>query len=98
MRFDLYLNQFLAMALSEKKIHLNSDGSAWRPNLYIGDVPEVIESCLELDNQSSTIINIGNHKSNFQIIDVVKKIKKYTQTWTLNSLRKIIQVCIPIIM
>ena len=76
MRFDLYLNQFLAMTLSEKQIHLNSDGSAWRPNLYIGDVPEVIESCLALDNQSSTIINIGNHKSNFQIIDVVKKIKK----------------------
>ena len=35
MRFDIVINMLVGMGLTEKEIKLNSDGTAWRPNLYI---------------------------------------------------------------
>ena len=75
MRFDLYINMFVGMALTEKKIQLNSDGMAWRPNLYIGDIPSVFNAILNYNFNEPTIINVGNKDSNLRILDVVRTIK-----------------------
>lgn len=75
MRFDLYINMFTGMALAEKKIQLNSDGTAWRPNLYIGDISGILNSILEYNFSEPTIINVGNPDSNMRVADVVKIIK-----------------------
>lgn len=75
MRFDLYINMFVGMALTEKKIQLNSDGMAWRPNLYIGDIPSVFNAILNYNFNEPTIINVGNKDSNLRIVDVVRIIK-----------------------
>ena len=63
------------MALAEKKIQLNSNGLAWRPNLYIGDIPIVLNAVLNCSFDKPTVINIGNHKSNLRVLDVVEIIK-----------------------
>jgi len=75
MRFDLYINMFVGMALTEKKIKLNSDGMAWRPNLYIGDIAKILDAVLNRDFSEPTIINIGNQNSNLRVVDVVEIIK-----------------------
>jgi len=76
MRFDLYINQFVGMALTEKKIQLNSDGMAWRPNLYIGDIPGVLDATINHKFDLPAIINVGNKDSNLQVVDVVEIIKQ----------------------
>jgi len=75
MRFDLYINMFVGMALTDKKIQLNSDGLAWRPNLYIGDIHKVLDAALKYDFKETQLINIGNNNSNAQVVDVIKIIK-----------------------
>ena len=75
MRFDLYINQFVAMALTEKKIQLNSNGMAWRPNLYIGDIPGVLDAAIKHKFDAPAIINVGNKDSNLQVVNVVEIIK-----------------------
>ena len=75
MRFDLYINMFVGMALAEKSIQLNSDGMAWRPNLYIGDIPKIIHKALKLNLKKPTIINIGNYRSNSRVVDIIEIIK-----------------------
>ena len=77
MRFDLFINMFVAMALTTQKIILNSDGKAWRPNVHIDDVCKAIRYCLDYDHTSDKplILNVGDTQENFQIIDIAKMIK-----------------------
>jgi nucleoside-diphosphate-sugar epimerase len=46
-RFDVVINMLVGMALTTKKIILNSDGMAWRPNLYIEDACSAIEHAIK---------------------------------------------------
>jgi len=75
LRLDLYINMFAGMAIADKKIKLNSDGLAWRPNLYIGDISSVLDSLININFKEPTIINVGNQSSNDQVVNVVKIIK-----------------------
>lgn len=77
MRFDLVLNMFCAMAYTTKKIILNSDGKAWRPLVHILDVCQAIQKAIEYNNRTASpmILNVGNSKSNYQIIELAKLVK-----------------------
>ena len=48
-RFDVVINMFCGLALTSKKIILNSDGQAWRPHLHIDDACEAFACCLKLE-------------------------------------------------
>lgn len=50
-RFDVVINMFLAMAITQQEIKLNSDGEAWRPNLYIEDACEAILHFVEYEKK-----------------------------------------------
>lgn len=78
MRFDLVLNMFTAMAYTTKKIILNSDGKAWRPLVHVLDVCQAIWKALEFNNESGKplILNVGDSKSNYQIIELAKLVKQ----------------------
>lgn len=80
-RFDVVINMLVGMAITEKKIILNSNGLAWRPHIHIDDVCHVIKSFIEIKiNKNRThIINVGSNKSNFKIIDIAKIISKITR-------------------
>lgn len=77
MRFDLFINMFVAMALTTKKIILNSDGKAWRPNVHIDDVCKAIRYCIDYDQtlEKPLILNVGDTHQNFQIIEIAEMIK-----------------------
>tara|TARA_B110000003_G_scaffold276506_1_gene323393 strand:+ start:58 stop:1113 length:1056 start_codon:yes stop_codon:yes gene_type:complete len=77
MRFDLYINMFVGMSISTNMIKLNSDGSAWRPNVHINDVCKVISLSIEKDFEKLEIINVGNNNLNKSVKDVVKIIGSY---------------------
>ena len=87
MRFDLYINMFAGMALTAKKIQLNSDGMAWRPNLYIGDIPAVIHATLNHHFSEPTIINVGNQESNLQVVSVIEIINTLESNVTTSLLQ-----------
>lgn len=77
MRFDLFINMFVAMALTTKKIILNSDGKAWRPNVHIDDVCKAIRYYIDYHNTSDKplILNVGDTQQNFQIIEIAEMVK-----------------------
>ena len=77
-RFDVVINMLVAMAKTTNKIKLNSNGLAWRPNLYIDDACEAFYQSIitVFDNNILNIINIGRDEDNLKIIDIANLIKK----------------------
>ncbi len=76
-RFDLYINMLIGMGLTQKKIVLNSDGKAWRPNIHILDVCKAVKEAInhEYNYNEPLILNVGDTKQNFRIIKVAKMIR-----------------------
>jgi len=76
MRFDLVINMFCGMALTQKKIILNSNGLAWRPNIHIYDVCQAFRKCIEWNYSKDElmILNVGRNDGNAQIIDLANKV------------------------
>ncbi|MHA2346951.1 MAG: NAD-dependent epimerase/dehydratase family protein [Candidatus Hodarchaeales archaeon] len=77
MRFDLVLNMFVGMALANNHIILNSDGQAWRPNIYIEDVCKAFEAAIKFETESKQplILNVGDSSQNFKILDLAKMVQ-----------------------
>lgn len=79
MRFDIVINMFAGMLLTNNRIALNSNGKAWRPHLYIDDVLRTIESVLDgtFPPRELTVLNVGNEKNNLTILEAAIKMAKY---------------------
>lgn len=76
-RFDVVINMLCGLALTKKKITLNSNGQAWRPHLHIEDACESFRCCLEWENNSGelTVFNVGRNEDNYKIIDIARVIE-----------------------
>lgn len=70
MRFDMVLNNFIGYAVTEGKIKIFSDGSAWRPLVHVEDVAESYSIALEAEVRDvcSQIFSIGSQ--NYKISDL----------------------------
>jgi nucleoside-diphosphate-sugar epimerase len=77
MRFDLFINMFVGMALTTRRILLNSNGQAWRPNVHILDVCKAIRCCLEQPPRANgaVVLNVGETGQNSRILDVAEMVK-----------------------
>ena len=77
MRFDIVTNMFVGMALTTRRIILNSNGKPWRPHVHIDDVCKAIRCCVEQMPRSdgALIVNVGDTQQNFQILDVAEMTK-----------------------
>ncbi len=71
-RFDLVLNNLVAWALTTGKIHLKSDGSAWRPIVHIEDIARAFLAVLEapLERVHNQAINDGINAHNNRVLDL----------------------------
>jgi nucleoside-diphosphate-sugar epimerase len=76
MRFDLYINMFVGMALTDGNLLLNSDGSSWRPNVHIDDICKVLALVIEKSFDNFEVINVGNNNLNCQVTDVIDILKQ----------------------
>jgi len=89
-RFDVVINMLCGMAVSEKKVVLNSNGEAWRPHVYIEDVCESFKCSIdwEYDGNKLMVLNVGRNDGNFKVIDIAKLIESKVEGCQLNFLTK----------
>lgn len=78
MRFDLAINNLTAVAYTTKVIKLESDGSTWRPFVYIDDIAYAMLCAIEAPKEAvyKEVFNVGDNASNYKIIDIAKEVKK----------------------
>jgi nucleoside-diphosphate-sugar epimerase len=89
-RFDVVINMLVAMAITKGEIRLNSNGEAWRPNLFIEDACASILHFIEYKKKKSDnkilIVNIGRNDNNLKIIDIANIIKSLVKGSNINFL------------
>ena len=71
-RFDIVLNNLVAWAVTEKRIHLKSDGSPWRPIVHIEDISRAFIAALEAPEAVvfNQAFNVGQTAHNYRIRDI----------------------------
>jgi nucleoside-diphosphate-sugar epimerase len=74
LRFDIVLNNLVAWATTRRVIHLNSDGSPWRPIVHIEDISRAFLAGLQapagkICNQA---FNVGQTKHNYRIREIAE--------------------------
>jgi len=89
-RFDVVINMLCGMAVSEKKVILNSDGQAWRPHVHIDDVCESIRCSIDWDysDRELMVLNVGRNDGNIQVINIAKLIASEVKSCKLSFLKK----------
>lgn len=77
LRFDLVLNNLTAWAHTTGKVHLKSDGSAWRPLVHIEDISRAFLAVLEAPREkvSNRAFNVGVPNENFRIKQVAELVR-----------------------
>lgn len=89
MRFDIIINMFVGMATTEGKITLNSDGSVWRPNIYIADVAEAFYSALLFRERVPALLtlNVGREENNMRVLDIAKTVGEEVENCPIRFLK-----------
>jgi len=77
LRFDLVVNNLTAWAYTTGKVHLKSDGSAWRPIVHIADISRAFVAVLkaERDVIHNEAFNIGAPTENYQVKDIAEIVR-----------------------
>ena len=77
LRFDLVLNNLTAWAFTTGKVHLKSDGSAWRPIVHIEDISRAFVAVLKEDRQTvhNEAFNIGAPTENYRVREIAEMVR-----------------------
>lgn len=73
LRLDLVLNDFVAGALTQKKIVVMSDGTPWRPLINVKDMARAIDWAIgrtAKNGGKGLIVNVGSNEWNCQVKDL----------------------------
>ena len=73
LRLDLVLNDFVAGALTQKKIVVMSDGTPWRPLINVKDMARAIDWAIGRSAEKAgvgLIVNVGSNEWNCQVRDL----------------------------
>lgn len=79
LRLDLVLNDFVASAVSSKRIEILSDGTPWRPLINIKDMARAIDWAIQREIVSGGAflsINIGSDEWNYQVKELAEAVAK----------------------
>jgi len=77
LRLDLVLNDFVASALTRKRINILSDGSPWRPLINVEDMCRAIAwAMLRTESQGGRflICNTGSNRWNFTVKELAERV------------------------
>jgi len=77
LRLDLVLNDFVACAVSAKKITVLSDGTPWRPLIEVRDMARAIEWALRrgVDEGGQYVaVNVGSNEWNCRVKDLANAV------------------------
>jgi nucleoside-diphosphate-sugar epimerase len=72
LRFDLVLNNLVAWAFAEGRVHIKSDGSPWRPIVHIEDISGAFLAALAAPREAvhNQALNVGQTDENYRIRDL----------------------------
>jgi nucleoside-diphosphate-sugar epimerase len=79
LRLDLVLNDFVACAMSTKRITVLSDGTPWRPLINVTDMARAVEWALERDVAATgnfLVVNTGSDAWNYQVQELASAVAK----------------------
>ena len=77
LRLDLVLNDFVASAISAKKISILSDGTPWRPLIHVKDMARAMDWAINRDNgENFLIINAGSNRWNYQVKELATAVQE----------------------
>jgi nucleoside-diphosphate-sugar epimerase len=74
LRFDLVLNNLVAWAVAQGRVHIKSDGSPWRPIVHIEDISRAFIAVLAAPREAvhSQALNVGQTEENYRIRDLAE--------------------------
>lgn len=77
LRFDLVLNNLTAWAYTTGKVHLKSDGSAWRPIVHIADIALAFIAVLKAPREvvHNEAFNIGAPGENYRVREIAEMVR-----------------------
>lgn len=77
LRFDLVVNNLTAWAYTTGKVHLKSDGSAWRPIVHIEDISRAFVAVLKADRDviHNEAFNIGAPDENYRVKEIAEMVR-----------------------
>ena len=69
LRFDLVLNNLVAWAFAEGRVHIKSDGTPWRPIVHIEDISRAFLAVLAAPREAvhNQALNVGQTGENYRI-------------------------------
>lgn len=77
LRLDLVFNDFIANAVTKKKIQILSDGTPWRPLIHVKDMARAIEWAIKyISKKNFLAVNTGSDKWTFTIKKLAKLVSK----------------------
>jgi nucleoside-diphosphate-sugar epimerase len=77
LRLDIVVNNLTAVAFTTGKVHLQSDGTPWRPLVHIEDISRAFLAMLEAPREviHDQAFNVGRPEDNVQIRDVAELVR-----------------------
>jgi nucleoside-diphosphate-sugar epimerase len=74
LRFDLVLNNLVAWAFTTGRVHLKSDGMAWRPIVHIEDIARAFIAMLHAPRElvHNQVFNVGRTEENYRIRELAE--------------------------
>jgi nucleoside-diphosphate-sugar epimerase len=77
LRLDLVVNDFVAGAMTQKKIVVMSDGTPWRPLINVTDMARAIDWAIKRPATSGgmgLVVNVGSNEWNCQVRDLAQAV------------------------
>ena len=79
LRFDLVLNNLVAWAYAQGRVHIKSDGTPWRPIVHIEDISRAFLAVLAAPREvvHNQALNVGQTEENYRIrelADIVQEV------------------------
>lgn len=78
LRLDIVVNNLTAAAMTTGKVHLESDGSSWRPLVHVRDICRAFLAVLEAPRElvHNEAFNVGRGTDNVQIREVAEMVRE----------------------
>jgi nucleoside-diphosphate-sugar epimerase len=78
LRGDLVLNNLVAFAHTTGEVHLQSDGTPWRPLVHVEDISRAFLAILSAPRElvHNQAFNVGHDEENWQIHDLAKVVER----------------------
>jgi len=79
LRLDLVLNDFVAGAITTRKINILSDGSPWRPLIHVKDMARAIEWAVVREQSTGgafLAVNTGSNEWNYQVKELAEAVSE----------------------